>query len=299
MTRIRPPAVAGSFYEADRDALVRQIEWCFKHPLGPGATPSRSPDARYSGAPIVVVPHAGYIFSGPVAAHAYAELYRYHDPEVVIIVGPNHYGVGAPVAIADEGVWKTPLGEVEVATDIAREIAKLCKSLEIDWYAFQREHSIEVQLPFLQYLYNGKFKIVPIALIYQEIDIAECVGRAIAEVMKRYGPGRIVLVASSDWTHYEPHEVAVRKDTKAIEKVLSLDLKGFYTVINQYSVSACGYGAVGIAIVTAREIGVKEVRLLKYATSGDVIKVQPELYGDLALLGSEEVVGYAAIAFYI
>ncbi len=299
MSRLRPPAVAGAFYEADRDALIRQIEWCFKHPVGPGALPSKSPDVKYKGVPIVVVPHAGYIFSGPVAAHAFAELYKYHDPEVVIIIGPNHYGIGAPVAIADEGVWRTPLGDIEVATDVAREIARICRSLEIDWFAFQREHSIEVQLPFLQYLYDTKFRIVPITLIYQEIDIAECIGKAIAEIMRRHGPGRVVLVASTDWTHYEPHEVAVKKDTKAIERVLNLDLKGFYTTLNQYSVSACGYGAVGAAIVAARELGVREVKLLKYATSGDVIRSQPELYGELALVASEEVVGYAAIAFYM
>ncbi len=299
MTRIRPPAAAGTFYEAERDELVKRIEWCFKHPLGPGGLPSKSPNLQHRGVPIVVVPHAGYIFSGPVAAHAYAELYKYHDPEVVILIGPNHYGVGAPVAIADEGVWSTPLGEVKVEQHVARELVRLCRSLEVDWYAFQREHSLEVQIPFLQYLYDAKFRIVPITLLYQEIDIAECIGKAVAEVMRRYGPGRVVLVASSDWTHYEPHEVAVRKDSKAIERVLSLDLRGFYNILREYSVSACGYGAVGAAIVAARELGVREVKLLKYATSGDVIKVQPELYGDLALLATEEVVGYAAIAFYI
>ncbi len=296
MPRIREPAVAGVFYEADPEKLREQIEWCIKHPIGPGEVKlEREQDV--TAVPIVISPHAGYIFSGPVAAHAFLELKKYNKPRTVIIAGPNHYGIGAPVAICEEGVWKTPFGEIEIDTEVARKLTKKCKMLEIDWYAFVREHSIEVQIPFLQYFFGNAFKIVPICLFYQEADVAECVGKAIGEVMKEYEPGEIIYVASTDWTHYEPHEVAVKKDMMAIEKVLQLDLKGFYETIMRYSISVCGYGAVGAAIVAAKTIGVKKVRLLKHATSGDVIRVKPEMYGELAF--SDEVVGYAAIAFYL
>ncbi|NPB00626.1 MAG: AmmeMemoRadiSam system protein B [Crenarchaeota archaeon] len=294
--KIREPAVAGAFYEGTREGLIRQIEWCIMHPLGPGTTrKEKEPDV--TAVPIVISPHAGYIFSGPIAAHSYVELNTYERPRTVIIAGPNHYGIGAPVAIMVEGVWRTPLGEVEIDTEIARELMRYCKILEPDWYAFMREHSLEVQLPFLQYFYNNSFKIVPICMFYQGIDAAEELGRAIARVISAREPGEIVYVASTDWNHYEPHEVTVKKDLKAIERVLELDLKGFYRVISEYSISVCGYGPVGASIVAARELGVKKVRLLKHATSGDVIKVYPELYGDLVY--SDEVVGYASIAFYL
>ncbi len=296
MQRVREPAVAGAFYEADREALIRQIEWCINHPIGPGKI-EREKEPDVTTVPIVISPHAGYIFSGPVAAHSFLELSRYTQPKTVIIVGPNHYGIGAPVAIMNEGIWRTPLGEVEVDSEVARELLKICKILEVDWYAFIREHSLEVQIPFLQYFFNNKFKIVPICMFYQGSDAAEQLGHAIAEVMKMYKPGEIVLVVSTDWNHYEPHEVTVKKDMKAIEKVLELDLKGFYRVLSEYSISVCGYGPVGTAIVTAKEIGVKKVKLLKHATSGDVVRVNPEMYGELAY--SDEVVGYAAIAFYL
>ena len=294
--KIREPAVAGAFYEGTREGLIRQIEWCIAHPLGPGTTEKeREPDVV--AVPIGIAPHAGYIFSVPIAAHTYVELNTYERPRTVIIAGPNHYGIGAPVAIMVEGIWRTPLGDVEVDTEIARELMRYCRVLEPDWYAFMREHSLEVQLPFLQYFYNAKFRIVPICMFYQGIDAAEELGRAIAKVIAAREPGEVVFIASTDWNHYEPHEVTVKKDLKAIERVLELDLKGFYRVISEYSISVCGYGPVGACIVAARELGVRKVRLLKHATSGDVIKVQPELYGDL--IYSDEVVGYAAIAFYL
>ncbi len=296
MQRIREPAVAGAFYESTREGLLKQIEWCIKHPLGPGDI-GKERDPEVKTIPIIISPHAGYIFSGPIAAHSYVELSKYVQPKTVIIVGPNHYGIGAPVAIMSEGVWKTPLGEVEVDAEIARELVKRCKILEVDWYAFIREHSLEVQLPFLQYFYNNKFKIVPICMFYQGSDAAEQLGHVIGEIMLEYGVGDVVLVISTDWNHYEPHDVTVKKDMKAIEKVLQLDLRGFYRVISEYSISVCGYGAVGTAIATALRLGVRKVRLLKHATSGDVIRVNPDMYGELVF--SDEVVGYAAIAFYL
>ncbi len=286
MVRVRRPAVAGYFYESDGSKLREQIEWCIKHEHGP-KTVVREPRPGYQGVPIVISPHAGYIYSGPIAAFSFSEIYRFHSPRTFIIAGPNHHGLGAPVAIMEEGVWETPLGGIEVDTEIAREIRKLCRELEVDWYALEREHSIEVQIPFIQYLFGSNVKIVPIALMIQSESVATCLGKAIAEVIRRHGFQNVVYVASSDWNHYEPHEVTVMKDMKAIEKVLSLDVKSFYDVIHRYDISVCGYGAVAAAIVAGKELGVKEVNLLKHATSGDTSGYYAE------------TVGYAAIAMYI
>ena len=283
--RIRKPVVAGYFYEGSRDELIKRIEWCIKHELGPKEV-IKQPRSEYKGVIAVISPHAGYVYSGPIAAHAFVEIYRFHNPKTFIIIGPNHYGIGAPIAIIDEGIWETPLGIVEIDTEIAREIRRLCKEVEIDWYALEKEHSIEVQIPFIQYLFGTNIKIVPICLMIQSIDVAQCLGKAIAEVIKSRSVGDVVLVASTDWNHYEPHEITVEKDMKAIEKVLQLDLKGFYDVIQRLDISVCGYGAVGTAIVVAKELNAKPV-LLKHATSGDTSGYYLE------------VVGYAAIAFYI
>ncbi|MGC8542831.1 MAG: AmmeMemoRadiSam system protein B [Vulcanisaeta sp.] len=286
MARIRKPAVAGYFYEADRDKLVEQIEWSIKHSLGPGQL-IKQPREGYRAVPIVIVPHAGYIYSGPVAAMSFAEIYRFHNPKTFIIVGPNHYGVGSPVAIYPDGVWETPLGSLEVDSEIANELMKRVKSLEPDVYAFTQEHSLEVQLPFIQYIFGNNVKIVPIALWRQTKDVARDLGNAIADVIASHELGSVVYVASSDWNHYEPHEITTEKDMKAIDPVLRLDEDSFFDTIERYDVSACGYGAIATAIVAAKKLGVKNVVLLRHATSGDTSGY------------TLETVGYASIAFYL
>ncbi len=283
--KVRKPVVAGYFYERDRDKLVQQIKWSIEHDLGPKEV-VKKPREGYNAVPIGISPHAGYVYSGPIAAHIFAEIYRFHEPKTFIIAGPNHHGFGPPVAIVDEGVWETPLGSVEIDSDIARELRKKCNVVEIDYFAHEREHSIEVQLPFIQYFFKD-FKIVPITLLIQDLSIAKCLGKAIAEIIRERNLGEVIYIASTDWNHYEPHEVTVEKDMKAIEKVLNLDVDGFYDIIRRLDISVCGYGAVGTAIVAAREINVKDVKLLKHATSGDTSGY------------FLETVGYAAIAFYV
>ncbi|WP_069806429.1 AmmeMemoRadiSam system protein B [Vulcanisaeta thermophila] len=285
MPQVRKPAVAGYFYEADRDKLRERIEWSIRHQLGPGQL-VKQPREGYSSLPIVVVPHAGYIYSGPIAAMSFAEIYRFHNPRTFIIVGPNHYGVGSPVAIYPEGAWETPLGTVEIDTEIARELMRRVKYLEPDPYAFAQEHSVEVQVPFIQYIFGNNVKIVPIILWRQSKEVALDLGNAIGEVISNYEPGAVVYVASSDWNHYEPHEVTVEKDMRAIDPVLRLDLDSFFDALERYDVSACGYGAVATAIVAAKRLGVKNVILLRHATSGDTSGY------------TLETVGYASIAFY-
>ncbi|MFB6470806.1 MAG: AmmeMemoRadiSam system protein B [Vulcanisaeta sp. AZ3] len=286
MVNVRKPAVAGYFYEANKDKLIEQIEWSIRHPLGPGQL-VKKPREGYRAVPIVIVPHAGYIYSGPVAAMSFAEIYRFHEPRTFVIVGPNHYGIGSPVAIYPEGAWETPLGTLEIDSEVAKELMNRVKYLEPDANAFVQEHSLEVQLPFIQYIFGNNVKIVPIILIRQSKEVAKDLGNAIAEAVSNHAPGSVVYVASSDWNHYEPHEVTTEKDMKAIDPVLKLDEDSFYDIIERYDVSACGYGAIATAIIAAKRLNVKNVILLRHATSGDTSGY------------TLETVGYASIAFYL
>jgi len=278
----RKPAVAGMFYEASRDGLINQIKWAIEHEIGPKSTMNVKEDKQYVLS--VVAPHAGYVYSGPVAAHAYVEVGKYAKPKVFIIIGPNHYGVGSPAAIMTSGEWETPLGKVEVDEELASQIKARVKDLAEDPIAFEREHSVEVQVPFIQYLFPGS-RIVPIVLWNQTIDMARRLGSAISEVVNGRA-GEVVLVASSDLNHYEPHEVTTDKDMRVIEHVLNMDEEGFYSAMEKYDVSVCGFGAIMAAIVYSRKQGATGVKLLKHATSGDTS-------GYLL-----ETVGYASIAFY-
>jgi len=278
----RKPAVAGMFYEASRNGLINQIKWSIEHELGPKSTMNFKENKQFVLS--IIVPHAGYVYSGPVAAHAYVEISKYLKPKVFIIIGPNHYGVGSPAAIMTSGVWETPLGQVEIDEEVAKQIKAKVRDLAEDPLAFEREHSVEVQVPFIQYLFPDS-KIVPIVLWNQTIDLSRRLGSAISEVVDGRA-GEVVLVASSDLNHYEPHDVTTGKDMRVIERILNMDEEGFYTVMDKYDVSVCGFGAIMTAIVYSRKQGATGVKLLKHATSGDTS-------GYLL-----ETVGYASIAFY-
>jgi len=282
----RSPAVAGYFYPLDPDELRRAIEASFQHPIGPGKLPTISP-TRARGSTGFVVPHAGYIYSGPVAAHSYYKLAEEGMPETFIIIGPNHTGYGALVSVYPSGKWSTPLGEIEVDAELARSIVNNSEYAELDVYAHTEEHSIEVQLPFLQYLFGNKFKIVPIVLALQTPEVAEDLAKAIYDAIAHNGRD-IVILASSDFTHYEPYESARSKDLKAIEKILELDTHGFYNIIKELNVSVCGPGGIMVLMEYTRKVygGNAGAELLKYATSGDTS-------GD-----KSAVVGYASIRFY-
>lgn len=262
----RNPAVAGMFYPSSPTILKKQIEECFLHNIGPGRLPSRSIDKEKH--PLALIsPHAGYIYSGPVAAHGYLELDGKAKPDTVIVIGPNHYGLGTNVSVYPEGVWSTPLGEVKIDSQIGKKLAELSDVFSLDELSHMREHSIEVQIPFLQYVL-GSFNLVPICMLDQSIEVALEVGKALAELLKEK-PG-ILLVASTDFSHYEPHEVAVKKDSVALEKIKKLDLEALYRVLDEMDISMCGYGPVATVLEAARRLEVKEAKLLRYATSGDV-----------------------------
>ncbi|HUS04211.1 MAG TPA: MEMO1 family protein [Dehalococcoidia bacterium] len=272
--KVRKPIVAGTFYAGTPEGLKEQIEWCYKHKLGPGGVPQVNDEGPRE-VVALVVPHAGYIYSGPVAAHAYRELAADGVFDTAVILGPNHTGYGSPVSLWPEGVWKTPLGELEIDDNLAHSL--LGGMIEADETAHIYEHSVEVQLPWLQYLY-GKGKIVPIAMLAQDIETARQVGKAIS----RCGDN-IIIIASTDFTHYEPHSVAAEKDKSMIEAIINLDEAELYRRRESLNCTMCGYGPVASAIVAAKEMGAKKASLLKYATSGDMT-------GDFS-----RVVGYGSI----
>jgi hypothetical protein len=222
------------------------------------------------------------MFSGPVAAHSYYRLAVDGKPDVVFLFGPNHTGLGSGLAVMDEGAWRTPLGDVEVDGEAANEVVREARIIDVDDSAHSLEHSIEVQLPFLQYLYGSEFKIVPICFLMQDLSSAREVGEAVAKVAAKRNA---VVIASSDMTHYEPQENAERKDRKVLEAVEALDEARFYSTVEANHVTACGYGPIAALIKAAKILGVKEAKLLCYKTSGDVI-------GDYS-----SVVGYAAVSF--
>ena len=189
---MRYPAVAGAFYERSREALLRQIRECYTHPLGPGRVPQvQRAERRIVG---LVVPHAGYAYSGPIAAHSYAALAADGWPSSFVILGPNHHGAGAPLAITDHE-WQTPLGSVAADEDLYHRLSK--PPLEDDIRAHRDEHSIEVQLPFLQQLHES-VRFVPICMAFQEYELASEVGRLVADAVSG---ADVTLIASSDFTH--------------------------------------------------------------------------------------------------
>lgn len=230
----------------------------------------------------LMVPHAGYRYSGPVAAHSYYQLASAGVFESVIILGPNHTGLGSGVSTMTEGEWSTPLGDVPIDADLAREIVDSSDLVDVEDEAHRNEHSIEVQLPFLQFIYPRRFKLVPICMMLQDLKTSMEVGEAIAKAAEKCGAA---VLASSDWTHYEPQEEARSKDKQALDAALQMNEKKFQEIIEERSVSACGYGPVTAMIHAAKLRGARSGKLLSYQTSGDFT-------GD-----KSAVVGYAAASF--
>ena len=279
--KVRRPTQAGSFYAGDAEALKTQVQRCFLHELGPKELPKVS-KGRLKEVVGLVCPHAGYMYSGAVAANAYYELAKDGKPDTVVILGPNHTGYGSALALMNDGVWRTPLGDVEVDGATADEIVQETRLVDVDDVAHRFEHSIEVQLPFLQYLYGSEFKFVPICFQMQDLASAVEVGNALVEVLANKNA---VVIASSDMTHYEPQANASAKDLAALKAVEAMDARRFYSVIEARNVTACGYGPIATVITYAKGLGAKEAKLLSYKSSGDIT-------GDYS-----SVVGYAAITF--
>ncbi len=279
--KLRRPSQAGMFYAGTAQALRAQIEECFTHRLGPGKLPKVA-ERKLQNIVGLVCPHAGYMYSGPVAAHAYYNLAADGKPDIVVLFGPNHTGHGSALALMRDGVWRTPLGDVEIDTVAANLILKESSIIDVDDSAHAYEHSIEVQLPFLQYLYGSAFKFVPICFLMQDLQSSREVGTAVAKAL---ADKNALVIASTDMTHYEPQKTAEQKDKAAIEAALKLDAERLYSTVEARHISMCGYGPTIAAITAAKALNAKEAELLCYKTSGDVT-------GDYF-----SVVGYASIAF--
>ena len=266
----RPPAVAGAFYELDPKRLRAQVEGCF------AANPKPAAKQRFVGA---VVPHAGLMYSGHVAAAFYglADL-----PKRFVILCPNHTGYGHFAAINRDGAWRTPLGDVKVDTAIADALMARTKLLADDPRAHAREHSLEVQLPFLQDLLGNDFTFVPICLGAPRYDMCDEIGSAIAEVVGAQSE-TIGILASSDLNHYEDQKETLRKDQLAIDQVVARNPRELWRVVDESDISMCGFIPATTMLIAANALGAKDAKLIKHATSGDV-------NGDYA-----QVVGYASI----
>jgi MEMO1 family protein len=296
---VRSPAVAGYFYPLDRSQLLRAIGGAFgNEKIGPGVrfpenlkkeVPQENDPKFYS----YIVPHAGYEYSGPVAAHSYLQIAKKVRIDsqrlTVIILGPNHNGIGSGVALSPSKKWSTPLGNVNVNTDFSEKLSAASDIIDVDAHAHSQEHSIEVQLPFLIAISGAQtpsFRIVPVSLMLQDSETSKDLASAISEVMSSPEQSRetFLLLASSDLTHYEPQKTASEKDSKLIEKICSLDTGSYYSVLERYNVTACGYGAIATAMQVCKSLErATKPALLKYATSGDVT-------GDYS-----SVVGYPAV----
>lgn len=263
---MRRPAVAGQFYPGTERSLRAMIDG-----LAPQKTPSK---VKALG---VVVPHAGYVYSGGVAAETYASI---EPAPTFVILGPNHHMYGSGVSLSSED-WVTPLGAVEVDRDF---ISLLTPGIiDFDELAHRHEHSLEVQVPLLQYFFKD-FKIVPVAIGLQDYDTVREVAGELYDAIRRYDKD-VVVVASSDFTHYEDVDVARKKDAALIKAIERLDVPGLYDEVSRLDATCCGYGPIGAMMFISKDRGAKQGRLIRYATSGDVT-------------GDRQVVGYAGIAVY-
>ena len=264
---LRMPAVAGRFYPRHADELRRDIA---------GYT---SPEINSRINAIgCIAPHAGYMYSGHVAGAVYSQM---EIPRRVIVLCPNHTGMGHPLAIMTRTTWQTPLCEVAADEDLGAALMQRFPFLEEDAAAHKSEHAIEVQLPFLQ-VRRSDLRFVPIAIGTRDFDILHGLGEALADVISE-ASDHILIVASSDMNHYESDAITRVKDHKAIERVIAMDARGLWEIVQNENISMCGFGPSVAMLTAAKKLGAKEATLVKYATSGDVS-------GDY-----QNVVGYAGI----
>lgn len=258
----RPSAVAGQFYPRQPDLLLLTVEEL----LGPAAAPQAAVG--------VMVPHAGYAYSGAIAGETFA---RVRVPSRVVILGPNHHGVGHPAAVYAAGSWLTPLGEAAVDSELAEQLLAECPGLGADPAAHRFEYSLEVQLPFLQLL-NPQAAIVPVCLGHLRLEALLAIGKALGEALIRFGQ-EVLLVASTDMSHYEPGDIARGKDHLALDRVLALDPEGLYRTVCERRISMCGFMPTVMMLAAAREMGATSATLVRYGNSGDVTGDQSEVVG--------------------
>jgi len=278
LEKIRKPAVSGQFYEGEKNRLTDGIKECFLEERGVKSLPEiKQGNKNVKG---VVVPHAGYVYSGAIASHSYHFIANNGFADTFILLGPNHTGMGSGVSIMAEGAWETPLGKVPINKKIAKQI---CTGIiDNDETAHMHEHSIEVQLPFLQFCAKDKsFDFVPISMAMQDFETSTEVGKIIADVIKKT-KGNIVIVASSDFSHagfnyssmppsgMRVDEFAEKQDMIAINEILDFNAKGLIDTVYKNNITMCGYGPVTAMLTATKILGSKNVELLKYGTSYEV-----------------------------
>ncbi|MBC7962401.1 MAG: AmmeMemoRadiSam system protein B [Steroidobacteraceae bacterium] len=265
----RQPVVAGQFYPGSHQqlesTLVRLI-------------PENGLKKRVLG---IIAPHAGYVYSGGIAGRLYGQI---EIPQTVLIIGPNHTGAGAPAALYPDGEWLTPLGAVPINSRLNALLLQQVACLQPDRIAHQNEHSLEVQVPFIQFL-RPDVSISAICLGHGDYPTLSEIGRGIAAAIREYGE-EVLIVASSDMTHYESADSARRKDGLALDRVLAFDAQGLLEVCRSQHVTMCGVAPSAVMLEAARELGAATAELVAYGNSGDVS-------GDM-----RQVVGYAAVTVF-
>ena len=293
MEKIRKPSVAGQFYDGNKANLEQNIKEYFLDKRGPGKLPKENQGKKNVKG--LVVPHAGYIYSGAIAANSYYYLTKNGFADTFIILGPNHTGMGSGVSIMTEGSWETPLGAVLINKTLANKL--WTGIIDRDQIAHLHEHSIEVQLPFLQFCARDKkFDFIPICMAMQDYETSEEIGKILANAIKDLDEN-ITIIASSDFSHagfnYESmppsglrvDKYAEKQDKIAIDKILKMDPKGLIDTVHKNNITMCGYGPVAVMLTASKMLGANHVELLKYGTS---YEVQP----------SSACVGYGALAAY-
>jgi len=272
---VRLPYQAGAFYAGSAKALKKQVEDCFLHKYGVGQLPKveeKGPKKIIS----LITPHAGFMYSGPVASHGFYSIAQDGRPDLVIILAPNHSGLGSGVSIMTDGIWQMPSGDVEIDSELAGSIQHASSIIDVDSKAHIFEHSIEVQLPFLQYIYGNAFKLVPICMMMQDLATSRDVGTAISAAIT----GRnALIIASTDMNHYESQRITESKDGLAIDAMLKLDEALLQSVVESHNISMCGYGAASAAIVASKKLGASKAQLLCHKTSGDISGDQTQVVG--------------------
>ncbi len=258
----RQPAVAGQFYPVKAESLRKLLSELIPSPS------SKRPALG------IISPHAGYVYSGAIAGKTFA---RVEIPGKIVILGPNHHGFGPPAAVYPSGTWLTPLGKVGIDSRLAQDILRSCPKMTADEAAHRFEHSLEVQVPFIQAL-APEATIVPICLGHVPLPDLLAMGEALGKVLSEQGRG-VLMVASSDMTHYEPGEAAREKDRRALDRILALDPEGLFRTVREGEISMCGVLPVVVMLVAARQLGAARATLVHYGNSGDVTGDQSQVVG--------------------
>ena len=274
----RSPYYAGSFYPKHTCDLMKLLHFCFNESIF-GPKKKQIINTKIFG---IIVPHGAYIYSGAISAHAFFAIAS-RNIDTFILIGPDHNGIGKRISVTSEGYWQTPLGDVLIDNTITNDLKRSCDFIEEDKIVHQIEHSLEIQVPFIQYSFGNSFTIVPLLLRDQDIETSMLLGNLIAKYSARKN---VMIIASSCLTHYESNSSVQKKDFQIIKSIENLDIESFYQSLINFKASVCGYGAIASLMRAVQILGSKKGELLRYATSGDVTSDN-----------KNTVVGYASIAF--